>query len=57
MSTVGQIERKTQARVVKLFRDNLGYDYLGDRTEREGNASIETDLLSAWLKKQVLTTR
>ena len=52
MSTVGQIEKKTQARVVKLFRDTLGYDYLGDWEEREGNACIETDLLSAWLKKQ-----
>ena len=52
MSTVGQIEKKTQARVVKLFRDTLGYDYLGDWEEREGNASIEEDLLSAWLKKQ-----
>jgi len=52
MSTVGQIERKTQTRVVKLFRAALGYDYLGDWEEREGNASIENDLLSAWLKKQ-----
>ena len=52
MSTVGQIERKTQARVVKLFRDTLGYDYLGNWEEREGNACIETGLLSAWLKKQ-----
>ena len=28
--TVGQIERKTQQRVVKLFRDTLGYHYLGN---------------------------
>ena len=33
---VGQIERKTQQRVVKLFRDTLGYDYLGNWIEREG---------------------
>ena len=52
MSTVGQIEKKTQARVVRLFRDALGYGYLGDWEEREGNACIEKDLLSAWLKKQ-----
>lgn len=31
MSTIGQVERKTQLRVVKLFRDTLGYDYLGLR--------------------------
>jgi type I restriction enzyme, R subunit len=29
-NNVGQIEKKTQQRVVKLFRDILGYDYLGD---------------------------
>ena len=52
MSTVGQIERMTQTRVVKLFRDTLGYDYLDNWEEREGNACIETDLLSAWLKKR-----
>ena len=34
MSSVGQIEKKTQARVVKLFRDQLAYDYLGDWTDR-----------------------
>jgi len=52
MSTVGQIERKTQARVVRLFRDALGYEYLGDWEEREGNASIEMAMLTAWLTKQ-----
>ena len=41
MSTVGQIEKKTQQRVVKLFREQLGYDYLGDWTDREGNRNIE----------------
>ena len=49
MPTVGQIERKTQQRVVKLFREQLGYAYLGDRTDREGNANIEPELLRAWL--------
>lgn len=52
MSTVGQIEKKTQQRVVKLLRDALHYDYLGDWTEREDNANIEPELLRAWLKKQ-----
>jgi len=50
MSTVGQIEKRTQQRVVKLFCDTLGYDYLGDWTDREGNRNIETDLLHAFLK-------
>ena len=51
-STVGQIERKTQQRVVKLFRERLGYAYLGDWTDREGNANIEPDLLRGWLTRQ-----
>ncbi len=47
MSTVGQIEKKTQARVVRLFRDTLGYDYLGNWADREDNANIESKLLRA----------
>ena len=33
MSQVGQKERKIQQRVVKLFRDTLGYRYLGNWEE------------------------
>jgi type I restriction enzyme R subunit len=52
VTTVGQIERKTQARVVKLFREQLGYDYLGNWIDRDGNANIEPALLRAWLTGQ-----
>ena len=52
MSTVGQMEKKTQDRVVKLFRDTLGYDYLGDWTEREDNRNIEPKLLRDFLEQQ-----
>ncbi len=45
MSTVGQIERKTQDHVVRLFREQLGYQYLGHWAEREGNANVEQALL------------
>lgn len=51
MSTVGQIEKRTQARIVALFQQRLGYDYLGDKHELE-NRNIETKLLTAWLTKQ-----
>src|SRR3990170_2374588 len=52
MSTVGQIEQKTQQRVVELFREKLGYDYLGDWTEREGNRNVEEDLLRTFLRER-----
>jgi len=51
MSVVGQIEKKTQARVVKLFRDTLKYDYLGDWTDRAGNSNIEEGLLRKFLSE------
>jgi type I restriction enzyme R subunit len=51
MSTVGQIEKKTQARVVKLFRETLHYDYLGDWIDREDNRNLEPDLLSRFSQK------
>ena len=50
-STVGQIEKKTQARIVTFFRNTLGYEYLGDWSERE-NQNIEPVLLSTWLERQ-----
>ena len=55
MSTVGQPERATQNRVIALFRDELGYRYLGDWTDRDGNSNIEEGLLSAWLTKSGYT--
>jgi type I restriction enzyme R subunit len=45
MTTVGQLERKAQNRVVRLFRDSLGYEYLGNWETRLGNSNIEVDLL------------
>ena len=52
MNKVGQIERITQHRVVKLFQKELGYTYLGDWEEREGNSNIEEELLTKYLKKR-----
>ncbi|MCH8840291.1 MAG: efflux RND transporter periplasmic adaptor subunit [Planctomycetes bacterium] len=55
MNVVGKRERVTQDRVIALFRDELGYRYLGDWTDRDGNSNIEEDLLSAWLTKSGYT--
>ena len=52
---VGQIERITQNRVVKLFQDELGYTYLGNWEERENNSNIEVDLLTAFLSRRGYT--
>jgi hypothetical protein len=46
MSAIGQRERATQNRLIALFRDELGYRYLGDWTDREGNSNIH---LKAWI--------
>ncbi len=51
MSAVGQIERATQQRVVKLFRDTLGYDYLGDWSDQLGTRNIDDALARQFLKK------
>lgn len=55
MSNIGQPERATQGRVIALFRDELGYRYLGDWTDRDGNSNIEEALLTAYLSKNGYT--
>src|SRR5690349_3219664 len=57
LSAIGQLERKTQKRVVRLFSDKkypgcLGYDYLGDWTDRDGNRNVEEGLLRKFLREK-----
>ena len=40
MTFIGQPERATQNRVTRLFRDELGYRYLGKWIDRFGNSNI-----------------
>lgn len=40
MSGIGKPERETQNRVGALFRDELGYHYLGDWSDRSANSFI-----------------
>ena len=47
--TIGQKERKTQDRVIKLFQEKLDYTYLGNWEERENNSNIEKELLTKFL--------
>ena len=44
-------ESATQRRVIRLFRDELGYSYLGDWSDR-ANSNIEEELLNANLKRR-----
>lgn len=48
MSAVGQKERETQDRVVKLFRDKLGYTYGGNLKDRD-NSNVDEAKLRAYL--------
>ena len=52
--TVGQLERPTQDRVIKLFtdKDKLGYDYLGNWQDRQDNSHVKEDLLRDYLREQ-----
>jgi len=52
MTRVGQVERATQDRVIKLFTDQLGYKYLGNLKDKEDNKNVETKLLKKYLKRR-----
>jgi type I restriction enzyme R subunit len=48
---VGQLERRTQDRVIALFENRLHYTNLGNWEERENNSNIEEGMLRAYLKE------
>ncbi len=54
MNTIIQPERATQNRVIALFRDALGYRYLGNRSDRN-NSNIDEEMLTAHLVKSGYT--
>src|SRR6266478_4204514 len=49
---VGQIERATQKRIMALFRDKLGYDYLGYWEDRPDNSNIEEKEVRKYLSSR-----
>ena len=49
MRKPGDRERRTQNRLVRVFRDQLGYEYVGNWLERVGNSNIEDEPLRGWL--------
>src|SRR5208337_182662 len=52
MTDVGQRERPVQDRVVRLFKNTLKYDYLGNWIDRENNSNIEEEYLRKFLKEK-----
>ena len=50
MSSVGEREVCTQQRVIKFFRDVLGYEYIGNWKDRSSNSNFEREILRGWLK-------
>lgn len=46
---IGQVERKTQRRVIQLFIDELGYEYIGDLSEAKNNSNINEARLEHFL--------
>ena len=48
--SVGQSERETQNRILLLFREELGYRYLGNWADRPDNSNIEEPVLAPWLE-------
>ena len=52
MTNIGEIERKTQNRVIQLFKETLEYDFLGDWHDREDNANIEEKYLRMYITRQ-----
>ena len=49
MDNIGKPEIATQRRVIDLFCNELGYQYLGDWKDRQENSNIEEDLLADYL--------
>lgn len=49
MNKVGMVEIVTQKRLLKVFENDLGYEYLGDWQDRGGNSNVEEEILTKWL--------
>lgn len=49
MDDIGKPERATQNRIVKLFRGQLGYTYLGNLEDKPDNSNIEVPQLTHYL--------
>ena len=53
MSRVGQIERETQNRLVKLLQEKLGYEYLGNWEKQYNSNLVEAEYLAFQVSRGV----
>lgn len=51
MTSIGAPEIATQKRVIKLFKKELNYTYLGDWHERQDNSNVEEEYLTQYLDR------
>ena len=49
---INPIERLTQNRIIKLFKEQLGYVYYGNWEKREHNSNVEQEILAESLRKR-----
>jgi len=52
MSDIDEAERMTQTRVITLFTEQLGYDYIGDWRDQQRTSPVEEDRLRSFLLRQ-----
>lgn len=55
-SSVGERERFTQNRIIKLFQNQLGYTYAGNWEDRANNSNIEESWLRTYLIRNGYST-
>jgi type I restriction enzyme R subunit len=55
-SSVGERERFTQNRIIKLFQNQLGYTYAGNWEDRANNSNIEEPWLRTYLIRNGYST-
>lgn len=51
---INPIERITQDRIIKLFKECLGYAYYGNWEKREHNSNVEQTYLERFLPNKVM---
>jgi type I restriction enzyme R subunit len=52
MSEIGDTERLTQDRIIRLFREPLSYAYMGNWECRSDNSNIEEELLRKYFARK-----